>query len=141
MFKRTLKLLLYLFMSSFIIFLLVEKTSGNPAILYLQRHGYTHISQENIEAAQHQLGLGHHVILRYLDWVAHAFTGDLGYSFSTREPVTSMIIQYSYRIMENRNSYLCNESYKLVNFRIQVRVLQFDTSLNLTIQAIHFGWK
>ncbi|PAK91038.1 peptide ABC transporter permease, partial [Brevibacterium casei] len=41
----------------------------------------------------HQLGLGHHVILRYLDWVAHAFTGDLGYSFSTREPVTSMIIQ------------------------------------------------
>ncbi|MEJ7210277.1 ABC transporter permease, partial [Staphylococcus capitis] len=28
-----------------------------------------------------------------LDWVAHAFTGDLGYSFSTREPVTSMIIQ------------------------------------------------
>ena len=80
-------------MSSFIIFLLVEKTSGNPAILYLQRHGYTHISQENIEAAQHQLGLGHHVILRYLDWVAHAFTGDLGYSFSTREPVTSMIIQ------------------------------------------------
>ena len=93
MFKRTLKLLLYLFMSSFIIFLLVEKTSGNPAILYLQRHGYTHISQENIEAAQHQLGLGHHVILRYLDWVAHAFTGDLGYSFSTREPVTSMIIQ------------------------------------------------
>lgn len=93
MFKRTLKLLLYLFMSSFIIFLLVEKTSGNPAILYLQRHGYTHISQENIEAVQHQLGLGHHVILRYLDWVSHAFTGDLGYSFSTREPVTSMIIQ------------------------------------------------
>lgn len=33
------------------------------------------------------------MILRYLDWVAHAFTGDLGYSFSTREPVTSMIIQ------------------------------------------------
>jgi hypothetical protein len=40
-------------------------TSGNPAILYLQRHGYTSITQDNIEAAQHKLGLGQHVLLRY----------------------------------------------------------------------------
>ena len=49
MLKRTIKLILYLIVSSFIIFVLVEKTSGNP-ILYLQRHGYTSITQENIEA-------------------------------------------------------------------------------------------
>ena len=69
MLKRTIKLILYLIVSSFIIFVLVEKTSGNPAILYLQRHGYTSITQENIEAAQHKLGLGQHFLLRYIDWL------------------------------------------------------------------------
>lgn len=93
MIKRTLKLLLYLIISSFIIFVLVEKTSGNPAILYLQRHGYTTITQENMELAQHKLGLGRNMFLRYVDWVGHAFTGNLGYSFSTNEPVVSMIIE------------------------------------------------
>ena len=92
MLKRTFKLLLYLIVSSFIIFVLVEKTSGNPAILYLQRHGYSSITQENIDLAQHKLGLGRNLFLRYIDWVGHAFTGNLGYSFSTNEPVTSMII-------------------------------------------------
>ncbi|MEJ7336412.1 ABC transporter permease, partial [Staphylococcus epidermidis] len=47
MLKRTIKFILYLIVSSFIIFILVEKTSGNPAILYLQRHGYTSITQDN----------------------------------------------------------------------------------------------
>ena len=92
MLKRTIKLILYLIVSSFIIFVLVEKTSGNPAILYLQRHGYTSITQENIEA-QHKLGLGQHFLLRYIDWVGHALTGNLGYSFSTNEPVTTMIME------------------------------------------------
>ncbi|OFS54220.1 MULTISPECIES: ABC transporter permease [unclassified Staphylococcus] len=93
MLKRTIKLILYLIVSSFIIFVLVEKTSGNPAILYLQRHGYTSITQENIEAAQHKLGLGQHFLLRYIDWIGHALTGNLGYSFSTNEPVTTMIME------------------------------------------------
>lgn len=92
MLKRTLKLVLYLIVSSFIIFVLVEKTSGNPAILYLQRHGYTTITQENIDLAQHKLGLGRNLFLRYIDWVGHALTGNLGYSFSTNEPVTAMIV-------------------------------------------------
>ena len=93
MLKRTIKFIFYLIVSSFIIFILVEKTSGNPAILYLQRHGYTSITQDNIEAAQHKLGLGQHVLLRYIDWVGHALTGNLGYSFSTNEAVTAMIME------------------------------------------------
>lgn len=93
MIQRTLKLLLYILMSSFIIFVLVEKTSGNPAILYLQRHGYTSITSENIESAQHHLGLGQHLLLRYIDWVGHAVTGHFGYSFSTNESVRDMILE------------------------------------------------
>lgn len=90
--KRTLKLLSYLVISSFIIYVLVEKTAGNPAILYLQRHGYTTITQEHIELAEHKLGLGQNIFLRYIDWLGHALTGHLGYTFSSNEPVTDVIL-------------------------------------------------
>ncbi|MFO3702274.1 ABC transporter permease [Staphylococcus felis] len=92
MIRRTGKLVLYLLVSSFIIFCLVEHTSGNPAVLYLQRHGYTHITPEHIAMAQHELGLNRNVLLRYIDWVGHALTGDLGHSFTTNEHVTQLIL-------------------------------------------------
>lgn len=91
MLKVTLKFVLYVLVSSFIIFILVEQTSGNPAILYLQRHGYTTITQQHIEQAQHHLGLSRNIFLRYIDWVYHALTLDLGYSFTTHERVTLLI--------------------------------------------------
>ena len=37
--------------------------------------------------------MGQHFLLRYIDWVGHALTGNLGYSFSTNEPVTTMIME------------------------------------------------
>ncbi|ADC86348.1 ABC transporter permease [Staphylococcus lugdunensis] len=91
MWQRTYKLFGYLIVSSLIIFILVEQTAGNPAILYLQRHGYTQMTQQQIDMAQHHLGLGRHILLRYLDWLGHALIGDLGYSFSTQEPVMNLI--------------------------------------------------
>ena len=56
MWQRTYKLFGYLIVSSLIIFILVEQTAGNPAILYLQRHGYTQMTQQQIDMAQHHLG-------------------------------------------------------------------------------------
>ncbi|MBO1198438.1 ABC transporter permease [Staphylococcus simiae] len=91
MWKVTLKFVLYMLVSSFIIFILVEQTSGNPAILYLQRHGYTTITQQHIDQAQHHLGLSRNIFLRYIDWVYHALTLDLGYSFITHERVMLLI--------------------------------------------------
>lgn len=93
MLKLTFKFVLYMLVSSFIIFFLVEHTAGNPAILYLQRHGYTQITTEHLEMAQHHLGLERNIVLRYMDWLGHALMGDLGHSFNTGEQVTTMIIQ------------------------------------------------
>ena len=33
------------------------------------------MTQQQIDMAQHHLGLGRHILLRYLDWLGHAWWG------------------------------------------------------------------
>ena len=91
MIKHLLKLILYFIIISFILFVLLEHTTGNPAIQYLHEHGVAQITDERIKMAQDKLGLSQALPIRYLQWLGHAFTGDLGTSFSNGEPVTDRI--------------------------------------------------
>ena len=93
MIKHLLKLILYFIIISFILFVLLEHTTGNPAIQYLHEHGVAQITDERIKMAQDKLGLSQALPIRYLQWLGHAFTGDLGMSFSNGEPVTDRIIK------------------------------------------------
>lgn len=47
----------------------------------------------DIEAARRAHGLDQPFLVRYLDWVAHALSGDLGLSYFSREPVAAMIFE------------------------------------------------
>lgn len=93
MIKHLLKLILYFIIISFILFVLLEHTTGNPAIQYLHEHGVAQITDERIKMAQDKLGLSQALPIRYLQWLGHAFKGDLGTSFSNGEPVTDRIIK------------------------------------------------
>ena len=77
MIKHLLKLILYFIIISFILFVLLEHTTGNPAIQYLHEHGVAQITDERIKMAQDKLGLSQALPIRYLQWLGHAFTGDL----------------------------------------------------------------
>ncbi|MCI2773862.1 ABC transporter permease [Staphylococcus petrasii] len=91
--KQFIKLVVYLVVISFILFVLLENTTGNPAVQYLQEHGVAQITPERIKMAQDKLGLSQSMPVRYVQWLGHAFTGDLGTSFSNGEPVTDRITQ------------------------------------------------
>ncbi|MCE5097161.1 ABC transporter permease [Staphylococcus devriesei] len=91
--KHFIKLIIYLVVISFILFVLLENTTGNPAIQYLQEHGVAQITPERIKMAQDKLGLSQAMPIRYVQWLGHALTGDLGTSFSNGEPVTDRITQ------------------------------------------------
>ncbi|GGG94763.1 ABC transporter permease [Staphylococcus pragensis] len=91
--KQFIKLVIYLVVISFILFVLLENTTGNPAVQYLQEHGVAQITPERIKMAQEKLGLSQAMPIRYIQWLGHAFTGDLGTSFSNGEPVTHRITQ------------------------------------------------
>lgn len=91
--KHFIRLLIYLIIISFVLFLLLENTTGNPAVQYLQEHGVAQITPERIKMAQEKLGLSQAMPVRYVQWLGNVFTGDLGTSFSNGEPVTERISQ------------------------------------------------
>ena len=91
--KHFIRLLIYLIIISFVLFFLLENTTGNPAVQYLQEHGVAQITPERIKMAQDKLGLSQAMPVRYVQWLGNVFTGDLGTSFSNGEPVTERISQ------------------------------------------------
>ena len=91
--KHFIRLLIYLIIISFVLFLLLENTTGNPAVQYLQEHGVAQITPERIKMAQDKLGLSQALPVRYVQWLGNVFTGHLGTSFSNGEPVTERISQ------------------------------------------------
>lgn len=48
-------------------------------------------TSEQIRALEQQLGLDRPAVLRYLDWLGGAVTGDLGTSLVSRQPVTGLL--------------------------------------------------
>lgn len=50
-------------------------------------------SEENLARIRDQLGLDQPLILQYLGWVGNAFTGDLGSSLQTGQPVMALIME------------------------------------------------
>ena len=74
-----------------IAFLLGTISPGDPAELSLSRSGNYSPTPEQIEARRQEMGLDKPIYIQYLNWAKQAVKGDLGRSYSTNEPVISMI--------------------------------------------------
>lgn len=73
----------------FIIFILFNVVAGDPVTLLLGKHG----SVEQADALREQLGLNKPMYAQYFDVVKSAFTFDFGRSWSTKQQISSMILQ------------------------------------------------
>ncbi len=85
--KRFWTLLITMLLVSFLTFLSFELVSGDPARTILG----VEATAENLTALQHELGLDEPFLLRYLHWLFGFFSGDLGISYSYRQPVWDLI--------------------------------------------------
>lgn len=74
---------------SFLTFMLVSLLPGDPAVQILGTQG---VSPEAIQQLREEMGLDRPLLLRYLDWVGSALTGDLGRSPLTGQPVADAIM-------------------------------------------------
>ncbi len=72
-----------------LVFLLVHLVPGDPVRLALG----TRFDQETYEALRERAGLDLPLPVQYLAWVTSALTGDLGVSFRSGDPVTSLILE------------------------------------------------
>lgn len=90
--QKLLSLLPVLLGISLLAFTLGVLTPGNPAELALSQGGYEP-TPEQITEMEQQMGLDAPYPVQYLRWVGRALTGDLGTSYSSRNPVAEELLR------------------------------------------------
>lgn len=86
--KRILFMIPSLIIITFLTFLIMSFSAGSPGSVAL---GMT-ASQEDIAAYNHTIGYDRPVLVRYGEFVANLLRGDLGTSYKSRQPVTSILL-------------------------------------------------
>ncbi len=88
--RRLSTAVLILLILSFVIFLLQSVSPGDPARAYVGANA----SPEMVAAERERLGLNDPMLEQFVRFVGGLFTGDLGRSLRTRQPVTADIATY-----------------------------------------------
>ena len=87
--RRTLQALVVLVGVSIATFALVHLVPGDPVRLALG----TRFDQGTYDALRERAGLDQPLVAQFFSWFGYAVTGDLGVSFRSGEPVTSLILE------------------------------------------------
>lgn len=87
--RRLVQSLVVLFGVSVLVFAVVHLVPGDPIRLALG----TRFDQETYDALRERSGLNQPLVVQYFSWVGNALTGDLGVSFRSGTPVTTMILE------------------------------------------------
>jgi peptide/nickel transport system permease protein len=88
--RRLITLVPILVIVGFIVFMLIHLTPGDPARVILGPDA----SQEQVNQLQHSLGIDEPLPLQFVHWFSRAFTGDLGNSLYTGDPVLQEILRH-----------------------------------------------
>ena len=81
------QIVLVLLCISFITFALVMLSPGDPVRQMIAGNEDIVVSQQEIEALRHELGLDKPFIFQYLDWLGRAVQGNFGFSYMVKKPV------------------------------------------------------
>jgi peptide/nickel transport system permease protein len=68
-------------------FIIINLAPGSPLDMYMDPNA----TAESVEARKEALGLNDPLPVQYIRWLGNVLQGDLGYSFSSFEPVTKLI--------------------------------------------------
>lgn len=78
-----------LFLISVGAFILVHLTPGDPADMYISPD----MTQAQIDLTRSVLGLDKPWLVQYFEWIKNFFSGNFGFSFSSRQPVAEILAQ------------------------------------------------
>lgn len=87
--KRFLVGMMVLLLITFLSFLIINFSPGDPATLYVSSDA----TDAQLEQTRENLGLNEPLLVRYGYWLKNFIQGDLGISFATRQPVANMILE------------------------------------------------
>lgn len=77
---------------SFITFCLVMLAPGDPVRQMIAGNEDIVVSQIEIDALRHELGLDKPFLFQYLDWLGRVLHGNFGYSFMMKKPVLEALM-------------------------------------------------
>lgn len=86
------QIILVLLGISFVTFALVMLSPGDPVRQMIAGNEDIIVSQAEIEALRHELGLDKPFIFQYLDWLGRAVQGNLGFSYMVKRPVVEELM-------------------------------------------------
>lgn len=87
--RRLAGLAITLLVVSLVIFAVMDLLPGDPASIMLG----TSASPETLAALRHDLGLDQPLLIRYGQWLAGVFSGNLGQSYTYGVPVAGLIVE------------------------------------------------
>lgn len=87
--RRLLQSLLVLLGVTVVVFLLLQLVPGDPVRLALG----TRYEQSTYDALRERSGLDRPLLVQYFSYVGNALTGDLGVSFRSGQPVTTIVLE------------------------------------------------
>ena len=85
--RKILTLLVTMLVVSLLTFAAFDMISGDPTATLLG----TQATPEKVEALRTEMGLNRPMLVRYGEWLAGFFTGNLGVSFQYRQPVQALL--------------------------------------------------
>ncbi|WP_018660772.1 ABC transporter permease [Heyndrickxia acidiproducens] len=71
-------------------FFIINLAPGNPVDMYVNPSA----TEEQLEMTKHALGLDRPIWVQYINWLGQLFQGNLGFSYSTRQPVTEILASH-----------------------------------------------
>jgi peptide/nickel transport system permease protein len=86
------RLVVTLLVVTFLTSMMFELLPGDPALAVVGADTFR-VNEETIEAARKELDLDKPAVVRYVNWLGDAITGDLGSSYRTRQPVTDAVVE------------------------------------------------
>ncbi|EEP70156.1 binding-protein-dependent transport system inner membrane component [Micromonospora sp. ATCC 39149] len=87
--RRLLQSAIVLLGVTLVVFLLLQLVPGDPVRVALG----TRFDQQTYDALRERSGLDRPLVAQYVSYVSHALTGDLGVSFRSGQPVTTIVLE------------------------------------------------
>ncbi|MGY3520532.1 ABC transporter permease [Micromonospora sp. PTRAS2] len=87
--RRLLQSAVVLLGVTLVVFLLLQLVPGDPVRVALG----TRFDQQTYDALRERSGLDRPLVAQYVSYVSHALTGDLGVSFRSGQPVTTIVLE------------------------------------------------
>ncbi|WP_433342195.1 ABC transporter permease [Micromonospora sp. CA-111912] len=87
--RRLLQSVVVLLGVTLVVFLLLQLVPGDPVRVALG----TRFDQQTYDALRERSGLDRSLVAQYVSYVGHALTGDLGVSFRSGQPVTTIVLE------------------------------------------------